>query len=312
VIVVVIEIVIEKDCEHGKADYDDDNDDDYDDAVSMRPILDIGTRTLDLSKQAIVVGIVNVTPDSFSDGGKNFDTGTAIESGRRMAAEGAGILDVGGESTRPGAGVVPVEEELRRVLPVVKALAEGTGAVISIDTRKAAVAEAAIAAGARIVNDVSGLRFDPRLAGAAAGAGAGLVLMHMRGTPEDMQRRCQYRDVAREVCEELRDSMRTAREAGVREEQLAVDPGFGFAKTLEQNLELLRRLSELQCLGRPIMVGTSRKSMIRRTLGEDQTALLMGTAATLVMALERGARLLRVHDVREAALVARMWGAVNE
>ena len=206
---------------------------------------------------------------------------------------------------------MPVEEELRRVLPVGKALAEGTGAVLSIDTRKAAVAEAAIAAGARIVNDVSGLRFDPRMAEAVAREGAGLVLMHMRGTPEDMQRRCQYRDVAREVCEELRDSMRTALEAGVREDRLAVDPGFGFAKTLEQNLELLRRLSELQCLGRPIMVGTSRKSMIRRTLGDDPHALLIGTVATCVMALQGGARLLRVHAVREIVLVARMWEAVG-
>jgi dihydropteroate synthase len=227
-----------------------------------------------------------------------------------MAADGAAMIDVGGESTRPGATVVPAAEELRRVLPVVKALAEGTSAVISIDTRKAQVAEAAIAAGARVVNDVSGLRFDPRMAEAVAKAGAAVVLMHMRGTPEDMQERCRYGDVAREVCEELRGAMRTALDAGVREDRIAVDPGFGFAKTLEQNLELLRRLSELQCLGRPIMVGTSRKSMIRRTMGADPSALLMGTAATLVIALQAGARLLRVHDVKEAVMAARMWGAV--
>ena len=278
--------------------------------VNAASFLDLGSHTLDLSKRALVVGIVNVTPDSFSDGGKNYDTAVAIENGRRMAADGAAMIDVGGESTRPGAAVVPVAEELRRVLPVVKALAGGTSAVISIDTRKAPVAEAAIAAGARVVNDVSGLRFDPRMAEAVAKAGAAVVLMHMRGTPEDMQERCRYGDVAREVCEELRGAMRTALDAGVREDRIAVDPGFGFAKTLAQNLELLRRLSELQCLGRPIMVGTSRKSMVRRTLGADPSALLMGTAATLVVALQGGARLLRVHDVKEAVMVARMWGAV--
>ena len=278
--------------------------------MDMRSILDLGTRTLDLTKPA-VVGIVNVTPDSFSDGGSNYDAATAIESGQRMAAEGAAVIDVGGESTRPRAAAVAVEEELRRVLPVVKALAGRTSAVISIDTRKAAVAEAAIAAGARVVNDVSGLRFDPRMAAAAARAGVGLVLMHMRGTPADMQEWCRYRDVAREVCDELREATRTALDAGVREDRIAVDPGFGFAKTREQNLELLRRLSEMQCLGRPIMVGTSRKSMIRRTVGDDPLALLMGTAATLVIALQAGARLLRVHDVKEAVLVARMWEAIT-
>ena len=276
----------------------------------MRPILDLGTLALDLSKPA-VVGIVNVTPDSFSDGGKNYEAAVAIENGLRMAADGAAVIDVGGESTRPGAAPVPVAEERRRVLPVVKALAERTGAIVSVDTRKAAVAEAAIGAGARIVNDVSGLRFDPHMAGVVAKAGAGLVLMHMRGTPQDMQQRCRYRNVAREVCDELRESLRIALDAGVREDRIVVDPGFGFAKTLEQNFELLRRLSELQCLGRPIMAGTSRKSMIRRTLGDDPHALLIGTVATCVMALQGGARLLRVHAVREIVLVARMWEAVE-
>ena len=276
----------------------------------MRPILDLGTLALDLSKPA-VVGIVNVTPDSFSDGGKNYEAAVAIENGLRMAADGAAVIDVGGESTRPGAAPVPVAEERRRVLPVVKALAERTGAIVSVDTRKAAVAEAAIGAGARIVNDVSGLRFDPHMAGVVAKAGAGLVLMHMRGTPQDMQQRCRYRNVAREVCDELRESLRIALDAGVREDRIVVDPGFGFAKTLEQNFELLRRLSELQCLGRPIMAGTSRKSMIRRTLGDDPHALLIGTVATCVMALQGGARLLRVHAVREIVLVARMWEAVG-
>ena len=276
----------------------------------MRPILDLGTLALDLSKPA-VVGIVNVTPDSFSDGGKNYEAAAAIENGLRMAADGAAVIDVGGESTRPGAAPVPVAEERRRVLPVVKALAERTGAIVSVDTRKAAVAEAAIGAGARIVNDVSGLRFDPHMAGVVAKAGAGLVLMHMRGTPQDMQQRCRYRNVAREVCDELRESLRIALDAGVREDRIVVDPGFGFAKTLEQNFELLRRLSELQCLGRPIMAGTSRKSMIRRTLGDDPHALLIGTVATCVMALQGGARLLRVHAVREIVLVARMWEAVG-
>jgi dihydropteroate synthase len=272
--------------------------------------LDLGTRTLDLSEQAVVVGILNVTPDSFSDGGRYYDPAVAVEHGRRMAADGAAIIDVGGESTRPGAEPVPVEEELRRVLPVVGRLVRETKAIISIDTRKATVAEAAIDAGARIVNDVSGLRFDPRMAGVVAKAGVAVVLMHMRGTPQDMQQRCQYQDVVREVCEELRRSVNVALEAGVREDRIVVDPGFGFAKTVEQSFELLRRLNELRSLGRPIMVGTSRKSMIRRVLGDDPVALLAGTVATLVIAIQGGARLLRVHDVKEAVLVSRLCEAV--
>ncbi len=274
----------------------------------MRSILDLGTRVFDLSKQAIVVGILNVTPDSFSDGGAFLDAARAVEHGLRMVADGAAVIDVGGESTRPGARAVEAEEERRRVVPVIKALAQCTDAVLSVDTRKADVASAAVDAGARIVNDVSGVRFDPRMADAVAKTGAGLVLMHMRGTPEDMQQRCQYADLAREINDELRQSMERALEAGVARERIVVDPGFGFAKTREQNFELLRRLNELQRLGRPIMAGLSRKSFIRRTVGEEPRAVSIGTAAALVFAIERGARLLRVHDVREAVWVVRMCG----
>ena len=273
--------------------------------------LDLGSCKINLARRALVVGIVNVTPDSFSDGGQFFDHAAAIEHGVQMAADGAAIIDVGGESTRPGAETVPVEEELRRILPVIKALAQRTQAVISVDTRKAAVAEAAVDDGARMVNDVSGLRFDPRMARAVAERGVAVALMHMRGTPQEMQQRCQYQDVVREVCEELRQSVQTALDAGVREERIVVDPGFGFAKTLDQNFELLRRLAELRSLGRPIMVGTSRKSMIRRTLGDDPLALRIGTAATLAIAIQAGARLVRVHDVKEGVLVSKLCEAVE-
>lgn len=273
--------------------------------------LSIGGQVLDLSQHAIVVGILNVTPDSFSDGGRFFDSGKAIEHGLQMVADGAAIIEVGGESTRPGAEPVPVDEECRRILPVIRALANHTTAFLSVDTRKAAVAEAALEAGVHMINDVSGLRFDPHMAQVAARSGAAVTIMHMRGTPQDMQQHCQYQDVVHEVCHELQASVHMALDAGVDPDRIVVDPGFGFAKTWEQNLELLRRLGELRSLGRPIMVGTSRKSMIRRIVGDDSHALLIGTAATLVLAIQAGARLLRVHDVKEAVMVTKVCEAVE-
>jgi dihydropteroate synthase len=245
-----------------------------------------------------VMGVVNVTPDSFSDGGEFLDPAAAIAHGRRLAAEGAGILDIGGESTRPGAQPVDADEELRRVLPVIEALGD-TGAQISIDTTKAEVARQAIDAGASIVNDVSAFRFAPELAGVVADASAHCCLMHMLGEPRTMQDDPRYDDVVADVKAFLEERMEFATAAGVREERIWLDPGIGFGKTVEHNLELLRRLDEIVALGRPVVVGTSRKSFLGKLTGRPEKERLPGTIATNVIALGRGARVFRVHDVAE-------------
>jgi len=245
------------------------------------------------------MGVVNVTPDSFSDGGAFDEPADAIAHGRRLAAEGAGILDVGGESTRPGAAPVPAEEELRRVLPVVEGLART--ARVSIDTMKLAVAEAALDAGATYVNDVTAFRHDPDLAGLVADRGADCCLMHMLGEPRTMQRDPRYGDVVSEVKAFLAERLAFAVAEGVPETRIQLDPGIGFGKTLEHNLELLRRLHELTDLGRPVVVGTSRKSFLGRITGRDVAERVPATIATCVLALERGARVFRVHDVAEVA-----------
>ena len=245
------------------------------------------------------MGGVNVTPDSFSDGGA-FDTAEdAVTHGRRLAAEGAAILDIGGESTRPGADPVPAEEELRRVLPVVEGLA--LTARVSIDTMKLAVAQAAVDAGASYVNDVTAFRHDPELAGFVADRGLDCCLMHMLGEPRTMQQDPRYEDVVSDVKAFLTERMEAAIAAGVPEERIQLDPGIGFGKTLEHNLELLRRLGELTELGRPLVIGTSRKTFIGRITGRDVTERVHGTVATCVLALERGASVFRVHDVAAVA-----------
>jgi dihydropteroate synthase len=253
------------------------------------------------------MGIVNVTPDSFSDGGRFLDPARAIAHGRRLRDEGADVLDVGGESTRPGAAPVDPREELDRVLPVVAALARD-GATVSVDTTKAAVARACLAAGARWVNDVSALRFDPDLAGVAADAGAEVCLMHMRGEPRTMQADPRYDDVVDDVRAFLEERLAAAVAAGIAEERVWLDPGIGFGKTAEHNLALLGRLDALAAIGRPVLVGTSRKSFLGRLTGRDRAAdRLPGTIATNVLARARGARGFRVHDVaavRDALLVA--------
>jgi dihydropteroate synthase len=251
-----------------------------------------------------LMGVVNVTPDSFSDGGAFDDPAAAIAHGRRLAAEGAAILDIGGESTRPGADPVPVEEELRRVIPVVEGLA---GARISIDTMKLAVAKAAVEAGATYVNDVTAFRNDPDLAGFVADRGLDCCLMHMLGEPRTMQADPRYDDVVDDVKAFLSERMDFAIRAGVAEERIQLDPGIGFGKTLAHNLELLRRLDELTELGRPLVIGTSRKSFLGKLTGRDVTERVPGTIATCVLALERGASVFRVHDVaptRDALAVA--------
>jgi dihydropteroate synthase len=252
------------------------------------------------------MGIVNVTPDSFSDGGLYLQADRAIEHARGLARDGADLLDVGGESTRPGAPAVSVEEELARVQPVLEGLSDLVQP-ISIDTSKVAVAEASLDAGAEIVNDVTALRGEPALAALCASRGCGVVLMHMLGTPRTMQHSPAYDDVVDEVRSFLAERMEFAVAEGVAEDRIWVDPGIGFGKTVEHNLELLRRLGELRELGRPIVVGTSRKSFIGRLTGREVTDRLGGTIASTVLAMRAGADVLRVHDVgeaREALLVA--------
>jgi dihydropteroate synthase len=258
-----------------------------------------------------IMGILNVTPDSFSDGGAYLDPGAAAERALAMVQEGAQILDIGGESTRPGAECVPAGEELQRVLPVVRRLAGKVRAQISIDTTKAEVARACLDAGATIINDVSGLTFEPKLALEVARARATLVLMHMRGTPRTMQAAPEYEDVVADTMRFLRCQVRVATEAGVTEQRLWIDPGFGFGKTAEHNLEILRRLREYTSIGAPVLIGTSRKSTLGRVLGDlPASERLEATAATVAVAIAGGASIVRVHDVKEMARVARMTDAV--
>jgi dihydropteroate synthase len=248
-----------------------------------------------------------VTPDSFSDGGEWFHYDQAVEHGGKLVAEGADILDVGGESTRPGAGPVSVDEELRRVVPVVRALRDA-GAQISVDTMKLAVAEAAVEAGATYVNDVTAFRHEPELAAFVAERGCDCCLMHMLGEPRTMQQDPRYDDVVADVRAFLEERVAFALGEGVREERIMVDPGIGFGKTLEHNLELLRRLDEIVAIGLPVVVGTSRKSFLGRLTGrEDPHERVAATLATTVLAFERGATVFRVHDVgptRDALAVA--------
>ena len=246
-----------------------------------------------------VMGVVNVTPDSFSDGGVNFDPTDAAASARRMLAEGAAIVDIGGESTRPGSEGVDANEELRRVVPVLEQL-EGE-VPVSIDTSKAQVARGALELGAELVNDVTALRGDPELAGVVADSGAYLCLMHMQGEPRTMQSNPTYDDVASDVASFLEARLAFAVDAGVAEERICLDPGIGFGKTVEQNFELIARLDVLLALGRPVLVGFSRKSSLGRLLGDPQ-AMTGSTAASIgaaVAAYDRGATILRAHDVRE-------------
>jgi dihydropteroate synthase len=248
-----------------------------------------------------LMGVINVTPDSFSDGGRYLDPQEALAHGARLESEGALILDVGGESTRPGAEAVPAQVELRRVLPVVDGLRELTEARISIDTSKAEVAEAALKAGATLVNDVTALRGDPRMAEVVAKAGADCCLMHMLGNPRTMQRDPRYDDVVAEVKAFLEERLAFAVAAGIAEERILLDPGIGFGKTAEHNLELLARLDELVELGRPLVIGTSNKSFLGRITGRPVEQRLAGTIATCVVAYERGARVFRVHEVAPVA-----------
>lgn len=258
----------------------------------------------------LIMGILNVTPNSFSDGNRFFDPEHAIDRALEMVEQGADIIDIGGESTRPGAEPVETAEELRRVIPVLQQLDGKIACAISIDTWKSRVAREALAAGAEIINDISGFTFDGEMAAVAASTGAGAVLMHTRGTPDVMHKDTRYDDLLGEITNGLKSSVRLAETAGVERSRLAIDPGIGFAKDAAANLEILRRLRELQCLGLPILSGTSRKSFIGTTLGRDTGDRSYGTAATVALAIANGAAILRVHDVREMRDVADMTHAI--
>jgi dihydropteroate synthase len=282
-------------------------------AIQAWPLPDyLAGRTVRLDLRApCVVGILNVTPDSFSDGGRFCSIDAALKHGRRMEREGAALIDVGGESTRPGAPAVETQVELDRVIPVIEALHRELSLPLSIDTSKSAVASAAVSAGAEFVNDISGLTFDPKMAEVVSACDAGLVVMHTRATPEDMQRNTDYKNVVEEVASALGNSLNRAVAAGVSVDKIAVDPGIGFGKHVSGNLELLRRTADFTSLGRPVMLGTSRKSFIGQVLAQDDPAdRLTGTLVTVALGYAGGARLFRVHDVAAAYQAVSMAQAV--
>jgi dihydropteroate synthase len=279
--------------------------------TGQRPPLQLGERTIRLD-QPQVMGIVNATPDSFSDGGQFADAGSAAEAGAAMTAAGAAIIDVGGESTRPGAASVWEGDEIERVVPVIRQLAGG-GAAVSIDTRKAAVMEAALAAGARLINDVSALTFDPHSAGVVAASGAPVVLMHHQGSPESMQDNPRYGDVLVEVYEWLEDRIAAAEAAGIARDRILVDPGFGFGKSVAHNLELMNGLGLFHALGCPIVIGASRKRTIGALSNEapaDQR--LGGSIAFAIKAAEQGAQVIRVHDIPETVQSLKVWRGLRD
>ncbi len=273
--------------------------------------LQLPTHTLQLGERTLVMGVLNVTPDSFSDGGNFFDAERAIEQALAMERAGADLLDIGGESTRPGSAGISGKEELARVLPVLGATRGRIKIPVSIDTQKAEVAEAALDAGAQIINDISGLKSAPRIAEVAARRRVPLILMHMRGEPRTMQTGGFARDVMKDVTQGLRKSVRTARKAGVAKSQIILDPGIGFGKSFGQNYELLQKLPQLAKLGFPLLVGTSRKGFLGATLARDGKPAppeerIWGTAATVTASILNGAHIVRVHDVAEMVLVARV------
>lgn len=274
------------------------------------PILLMRGRRLVLDRP-MVMGVLNVTPDSFSDGGRYLDSGAAVKHALEMVEEGADLIDIGAESSRPGAEPVSEAEELHRLIPVVQEVCRHVSVPVSVDTTKAAVARAAIEAGAAVVNDISAGQADPAMTGVVAEAGAGLVLMHRQGTPQTMQRAPQYGSVVDDVRDFLRGRMQAAEQAGIAADQILLDPGIGFGKNLEHNLTLLAGLDAFQSLGRPILVGVSRKAFIGEVLGRRTDDRLMGTAAAVAAALLRGARMVRVHDVKAMQDVVRMIHAIQ-
>ncbi|MDZ7330834.1 MAG: dihydropteroate synthase [candidate division KSB1 bacterium] len=259
--------------------------------------LSVGAKTLDLSARTHIMGILNVTPDSFSDGGEYFEPDRAIARGMELARQGADIIDVGAESTRPGAEPISAEEEIARLLPVIRGLANLVDVPISVDTYKAPVAEAALHAGANMINDISGLRFDPDMKFVVARFQVPVVLMHIKGQPKNMQQDPHYDDVIGEICDYLAESIEMALAAGIPRDRIIIDPGIGFGKRLMDNYEIIRRLKEFSRLECPILVGPSRKSFIGKVLNLPPDQRLEGTIAAVVVAIQNGAHIIRVHDV---------------
>jgi dihydropteroate synthase len=268
-------------------------------------------RVLDLGKRTHVMGVLNVTPDSFSDGGHYFETGKAIEHGIEMDRDGADIIDIGGESTRPYSEAVSAAEEMDRVLPVIEALRKEISAPISIDTCKARVAREALTAGASIINDVSALRFDPEMARTAAQANVPVFLMHMKGTPGNMQKNPVYGDLIREIIEFLRDAIHRCEASGIQRDLTVVDPGIGFGKTFDHNLQIIRELSRFQCLDRPILFGPSNKAFIGHILNREPHERDTGSMAAVAAGVMNGAHMVRVHHVRKAVETVRIIDAIK-
>ncbi len=268
--------------------------------------------SLDFSKKTYIMGVLNVTPDSFSDGGLFFSEKKAIEHVLRLVDEGADIIDIGGESTRPGSEPVSVEEEIRRTIPVIKAISREIKVPISIDTYKSEVAKHALDAGASIVNDISGLRFDPDMPKVVSEYKVPVIIMHIKGRPKDMQQNPQYEALIPEIMDYLRISIRLAAKFGIPDDKIIIDPGIGFGKTFEHNLEIIKNLKEFTLLGKPVAVGVSRKAFIGKILGDvPPSERLEGTASAVAISIFNGANIIRVHDVKEMAKVAKVADAIK-
>ncbi|QHS23907.1 dihydropteroate synthase [Virgibacillus sp. MSP4-1] len=269
----------------------------------MNQMIHINDKSYDLNKKTLVMGILNVTPDSFSDGGKFFDEHKAVEHAKTMVQDGADMIDIGGESTRPGHTPVPAQEELERIIPSIKALRKAVDVPISVDTFKARTADEALKAGAHIINDIWGAKKDPEIADVAADHHAPIILMHNRNNQD-------YSDIIEDMKKDLAKSVDIAKEAGVKDEQIILDPGVGFAKSMEENLLVMRRLDELTTLGYPLLLGTSRKRVIDYVLDLPVDQRIEGTGATVCLGIERGAGIVRVHDVKEIARMTKMMDAM--
>jgi dihydropteroate synthase len=268
---------------------------------------------LDFSKKTYIMGILNITPDSFSDGGLYFDNSTAVKRAFQMVEEGADIIDIGGESTRPGSESITIEEELMRTIPVIEALARGIKIPLCIDTYKSEVAKKALDAGASMVNDISGLRFDPKMREVVYEYKVPVVIMHVKGTPRDMQQNPVYEALIPEIMDYLRTGMIIARQAGISEDMIVIDPGIGFGKTFNHNLQIIHNLQEFTLLRKPILIGPSRKAFIGRILGDvPVTERLEGTAAAVAISIVNGANIIRAHDVKEMVKVAKVADAIKK
>ena len=279
--------------------------------TSLSGALVLGGRVLPLADRVHIMGVLNVTPDSFSDGGRYVDPDAAVAHALSMVEQGADVLDIGAESSQPGAVPIDEEEERRRLISVVRAVCRRTTVPVSVDTTKASIAQEALDVGAALINDISALRFDARMGDVVAKSGAGLILMHMQGTPQTMQRAAQYTDVVEEVRQFLKARLEVAREAGIQAERILLDPGIGFGKNCQHNVVLLDRLDAFHTLGRPLVIGVSRKAFIGKILGRPVGERLMGTAGAVAVAVMKGARMVRVHDVAPIRDVVKMVEAIH-